>query len=35
VETWSKGGLDSLLVPRAVSDLAPAAIRGQVTLVPR
>lgn len=32
---WARGELDTLLVPRAPSGLAPEAIRARVTLVPR
>ena len=35
METWAKGALDTLLVPRAASALPADAIRGRVTLVPR
>jgi penicillin amidase len=35
LDSWAKGALDTLLVPRAANGLAPDAILGRLTLVPR
>jgi penicillin G amidase len=35
LQTWARGGLDTLLVPRDAGALRGEAVRGRVTLVPR
>jgi penicillin amidase len=35
LQSWATGALDTLIVPRTSAGLAPDAIRGRVTLVPR